>query len=113
MRSRTAYLAAAFGLEISLDLDPWWRIMIGTALLGLANATIGTFAKLITAPLNCMTFGLVWLLINAGLFYWVGNLKPHWGFHVGGFWAALAGSMLMGIALGILRSMFDKNESPA
>lgn len=106
----SVYTAAALGLNVGLELQPWWKILLGTALLGLVNATIGTIAKLVTAPLNCLTFGLAWLLINAALFYAVGQFDL--GFHVGDFWGALVGSILMGLVLGILRGL-TRDEASA
>jgi putative membrane protein len=109
----SAFVASALDFDITLDLEPWWRIMVGVAILGLINATIGTLAKAITLPLNCLTFGIAWLLINAALFYYVGTLQPPWGFRVGDFWSALVGSMLMGIVLGLLRRFADNDERTA
>lgn len=106
-----SYLASAFGFKVAVDVDPWWRILVGAGLLGLLNATIGRFAKLITLPLNCLTFGLAWLLINAGIFYFVGKMDPPWGFQVGDFWGAIAGSIGMGLIGGFLHFLF-KDESP-
>jgi putative membrane protein len=100
-----------FGSDVIVDTKNPLRLMLGVAVLGLVNATIGRFAKLVTLPLNCLTLGLVWLLINAGLFYWVGGMKL--GFHVGDFWAALVGSMLMGIVLGVLQRLTKERDEEA
>jgi putative membrane protein len=114
----SAYISAALGFNVSLDLDPWWQIMLGTLVLGLVNATIGMFLKFITTPLNCLTFGLAWLLVNAALFLFVGQIGDRadspMGFYVGDFWAALAGSLLMGLTLGVLRKLTDEqNDRPS
>lgn len=110
----SAYLAHAMGFDVSLNLDPPWRIMIGTLVLGLVNASIGMVIKLLTSPLNCLTLGLVWIFVNAGLFLFVGQIGDRasapMGFFVGDFWAALAGSVLMGIALGVLRKLTDEDD---
>ncbi|HET6644063.1 MAG TPA: phage holin family protein [Fimbriimonadales bacterium] len=111
----SAFVAIKLGSDIVLDVDPPWRIMVGVAILGLVNATIGTLAKIITAPLNCLTFGLIWILINAALFYWVGQFgsrtDPLMGFYVGDFFAAVVGSVLMGIVLGLLRRFTDSDHA--
>ncbi|MBA3725842.1 MAG: phage holin family protein [Armatimonadetes bacterium] len=110
-------IATPLGSDIVLDVDPPWRILLGVIVLGLVNATLGSIAKLLTAPLNCFTFGLVWLLINGALFYWVGQFgtreNPTMGFYVGDFWAAVVGSLLMGIVLGLMRRFAHKDEPAA
>ncbi|MDQ2985640.1 MAG: phage holin family protein [Armatimonadota bacterium] len=113
----SAFVAQAIGFDISLDFDPPWKIMVGTLVLGLVNATIGLFLKFITTPLNCLTFGFAWLIVNAALFYMVGQIGTRasspMGFYIGDFWAALAGSVMMGFALGLLRQLTDdKNDRP-
>ncbi len=107
----SAYVAKALGFDVRVDLDHPLQLMLGVLLLGLVNATIGALAKRLTLPLACLTFGLVWLLINAALFLWVGQMKI--GFFVGDFWSALVGSLLMGLVLGILRRFTERNENPA
>jgi len=113
----SAFVAQAMGFNVSLDFDPWWKIMVGTLVLGLVNASIGLLIKLLTSPLNCLTLGLAWLFVNAWLFLIVGQIGDRasspMGFYVGDFWAALAGSMLMGITLGILRKLTDDNDRPS
>ena len=113
----SAFIAAALSFDISLDFDPPWQIMVGTLVLGLVNATIGMLLKFITSPLNCLTFGIAWILVNATLFYAVGQVGTRadspMGFYVGDFGAAIAGSLLMGITLGLLKKLTDGNDRPA
>lgn len=107
----SAYIAGALGFRVTVELNDPIRLMLGVLVLSLVNATIGRIAKFITLPLNCLTFGIVWLLINAALFLWVGQMKI--GFTVGDFWSALVGSILMALVLGILRHLTEKHEEPA
>src|SRR5687767_2604984 len=113
----SAYVAAAVRFVISLDFNPWWKIMLGTVVLGLVNATIGRFLKIIVTPLACLTLGLAWLLVNAGLFYLVGQIGDRadspMGFYVGDFGAAIAGSLLMGLVLGVLRKLTEDDDRPS
>lgn len=94
-------LAKSIGFDVEADMDKPLRLFLGVAVLGFVNATLGTIVKLITLPVNLISFGLVWLLLNASLFYWVGTLNM--GYRVGDFWAAIACSFLMGIVLGVIR----------
>ena len=104
----SAFAAKALGFQVDVDLADPLRFMLGVGILGLVNATIGTAAKLVTTPLNCLTFGIAWLLINALLFYLVGQLE--YGFSVGNFPSAIVGSLLMGIVLGLLRRLLIKKR---
>jgi putative membrane protein len=105
----SAWAAGALGFDVRVSLDHPLQVFMGVAILGLINATIGTVAKFVTAPLNCLTFGLVWTAVNALLFWWVGQWNI--GFHVGDFWSALVGSIAMGLVLVILRRITMSNGS--
>ncbi len=68
----------------------------GTALLvavvlGLINALLRPLLVLLTLPVTLLTLGLFIFVINALLFQLAGALID--GFHVGGFWSALLGSI--------------------
>lgn len=82
------------------DAGAWTTLAIATVAIGLANALIRPIVMFFGAPINCLTFGLFGLLVNAGLFYLVGNFVP--GFKVEGFIPALIGSVAMGIISGLL-----------
>jgi putative membrane protein len=68
----------------------------GTALLvavvlGLINTLLRPVLVLLTLPVTLLTLGLFIFVINALLFLLAGSLID--GFHVGGFWSALFGSI--------------------
>lgn len=112
-------IAMAMGLDIYLNLEPWWKIMVGTLVLGLLNATVGLVLKFITTPLNCLTFGIAWLLINAYIFMFVGQIggktDTPMGYYVGNYWSAVVTSFIMGVILAVLRKITEEKEhdSPA
>jgi putative membrane protein len=97
----SASIAAGLGMDVKVHTDEPLKVLLGTAALGLINATAGTVLRFLTAPLACLTFGLVWVVINALLFWLVGTWEL--GYYVGNFWGALVGSLLMGLVLGLLR----------
>src|SRR5215218_5151582 len=45
----------------------WWQLLILAAIFGLINAYLRPVLKLLSLPLNLLTFGLASLLINVGL----------------------------------------------
>ena len=82
-------------------------IFLGVALLALINATLGALLKLLLVPLNCLTLGLVGLIINAAIFMWVGSMGL--GFKVENFLAAFVGSILFSACTGVLQ-IFVKDD---
>lgn len=77
--------------------------VIAVAILAVVNAVIRPIVKLLTLPLTCLTLGLFSFVINALMFWIVGQVVPN--FHVRGFLAPLFASIVMGIVSGLL-SMF-------
>ncbi len=84
-----------------------FMLFVGVAVLALINATLGSLLKVMLIPLNCLTLGLVSLLINAALFYMVGTLGL--GFEIKTFLAAFIGSILFSACNGVLQ-IFVKDE---
>ena len=72
--------------------------------IGLINIFIKPLILLLTLPINLLTLGLFTFIINALLFWLVGNIVP--GFVVSGFLAALLGSILLSI-VSLLINMID------
>ena len=86
---------AAFGAAYilpSVDLDQFTTAIWLAVLLALLNSTLRPLLILLTIPLTVFSFGLFLLVINAGLVM----LASDWveGFGVGGFWSAMAFSLL-------------------
>lgn len=93
----------ALGFEFLADYSSAGAVLklfLGVAVLGFVNATLGRLLKLLTLPFNCLTLGLFSLLINAVMLFVVSRMDL--GFKVGGFLAALVGSVLMGLFNGLL-----------
>ena len=66
--------------------------MIAALVLGLLNALLRPVLVLLTLPVTVLTLGLFLFVINALMFYFAASLLQ--GFNVGGFAAALIGSLL-------------------
>ena len=78
--------------------------LIAPIVIGLINATIGFFLKIVTFPLTVLTLGIFWLIINALMLQLAAALVP--GFFVASFWAAFFGAIVLSIVSMILRSLF-------
>ena len=70
--SGVAVFAAAY-LVPGVGIDGFVTALIVAVILGLVNATIGFLLKMITAPLNWVTLGLVSLIINVLMVLLVDN----------------------------------------
>jgi putative membrane protein len=74
--------------------------LIAALVIGLLNATLGFFLKIITFPITILTLGLFLLVINAMMIMLASHIVT--GFHVIGWIPALIGAValaLVGIAV--------------
>lgn len=92
--SALAVLAAAY-LVPGVDIDGFVVALVVAVVLGLVNATIGLLLKMITAPLNWLTLGLISLIINVLMVLLVDSFID--GFSTNGFWAAAVFALVLAI----------------
>ena len=71
--------------------------------LGVANAVLRPLVKMLTLPLTCLTLGLFSFVVNAFLFWLVGQFVP--GFTVIGWQSSLFGSIVMSVVGGLLNNL--------
>ena len=88
-----------------ISLDGAGAAILAPIVIGLVNATVGFFLKIVTLPLTILTLGLFWLVVNALMLQLAGYLVP--GFYVAGFWSAFFGAIVLSIVSLILRSLVD------
>ncbi|MBC7805566.1 MAG: phage holin family protein [Akkermansiaceae bacterium] len=81
---------------------------VAVLVLTLVNALIRPVVKLLTLPLSCITFGLFGLVINALMFYLVGQLDV--GLKVDGLIAALFGSVVTSVLFGVLNTFLGEGK---
>lgn len=97
------HVAKSIHLAFDVDADQakdWPRLLIGAAILGFLNATLGAFLKLLTMPLNCLTLGLFSLIVNGAVLYLASQFD--FGFAARGFWPSVAAALIISIVAGIL-----------
>ena len=73
--------------------------LIAAIVIGLVNATLGLFLKIITFPLTILTLGLFLLVINGVMILVASAFVP--GFHVVGLLPAFWGAVVLAL-LGML-----------
>jgi putative membrane protein len=81
--------------EPIISYDDWVTLAIFAAVLALLNTFIRPLVGLLALPINCLTFGLFSIIINAAMFALAAALVP--GFHVADFWAALLGAVAVSV----------------
>ena len=77
--------------------------LIAAVVIGLVNATLGLFLKVITFPLTLLTLGLFWLVINATMIELASMFVP--GFHVASFGSAFWGAIVLALVNMLLKWM--------
>jgi putative membrane protein len=103
------WIISAASLIIVAYIFPGIRLQgIGPAIIaplviGLVNATLGFFLKLLTLPLTVLTLGIFWLVINALMLQLAAYLVP--GFFVAGFWSAFFGAIVLSLVSMVLRAL--------
>ncbi len=98
-----AILLIAYLLPQVMLADGALAALAAAFVLGLVNAVIRPFFILLTLPVTVLTLGIFLLVINGLLLWLVSGIVP--GFHVNGFFGAVAGSVLISIVSGILTSL--------
>ncbi len=89
-----------------IEVDSFQTALIVAVVMAVLNVTLKPLLILITIPLTVITFGLFLLVVNVLVLYAAGALID--GFHIAGFWWALAFSLLVSFVNSILFGP-DKN----
>jgi putative membrane protein len=115
MRLLLNWLVSAVSLLIVSYVMPGFHVsgfkaaLIAALLIGLVNATLGLFLKIITLPLTFLTLGLFWWVINALMLLFASALlRP--SFVVTGFWPAFLGAIVLSLVNMLLRALLRDLE---
>lgn len=83
------------------DVSSFGTALIAALVIGLVNATIGLFLKIVTFPLTLMTLGIFWFVVNAFMLKLAAALVT--GFTIQGFLPAFFGAIVLSIVNVFLR----------
>lgn len=83
-----------------IEIDTFTIAFIVAVVMAVLNVTLKPLLILITIPITIITFGLFLLVVNVLVLYAADYLID--GFHIAGFWWALAFSILVSIVNSIL-----------
>jgi putative membrane protein len=109
-----ALFAAAWLVPgIRVEGDAWVVFAVMAVILGLVNAVVRPFLKLLTCPLILLTLGLFVLVINGVTLWLASDIAVNWfhvGFYVDGFWSALLGALIVSAVTVILSALVREDE---
>ncbi|HSY13269.1 MAG TPA: phage holin family protein [Verrucomicrobiae bacterium] len=110
MRLLLNWLLSAIGLLIVSYIMPGFHVsgfgaaLIAALVIGLVNATLGLFLKIVTFPLTILTLGIFWWIINALMLLFASAiLRP--SFIVSGFLPAFLGAIVLSLVNMVLRAL--------
>src|SRR5437667_4803271 len=95
------WLLSALSLMIVSQVIPGFVVtsfktaMVAALVIGLVNATVGLFLKIVTFPLTLVTLGIFWFVINALMLKLVAALVS--GFTIQGFLPAFFGAIVLSL----------------
>src|SRR5262245_23563600 len=91
------------------DVTSFGTALIAALVVGLINATLGFFLKIVTFPLTLLTLGIFWFVVNALMLKLAASLVP--GFTIQGFLPAFFGAIVLSIVNVILK-VVTKSVTP-
>jgi putative membrane protein len=91
-------------------IDGWAGLLIGAAVIGVANAVVKPVLALLTLPLIILTLGLFLLLINIAIVALAEWIAPD--FTVDGFWSYVGVVFVVWLA-NWAASAFERRAAPA
>lgn len=114
MRLVLHWLLSALALMIVAHLVPGFYIrsfgaaLIAALVIGLVNATLGFFLKVLTFPFIILTLGLFWFVVNALMLMVASAFVP--GFMVRGFVPAFWGAIVLSLINMVFRALLPRRE---
>lgn len=104
-----AVFAASYFIQ-GVSVSPIWTALIVGAVLTVINFVVKPIIKILTLPINILTLGLFSIVINAGIFWFIGNDNFIKGFSVDSWQAALYGSILISVINWLGNKIFGSND---
>lgn len=101
------WLLSALALFIVAHVVPGFHVhgfaaaLWAALVIGLINATLGLFLKVVTFPLSILTLGIFWWVINALMLELATVFTPN--FRIDGFFWAFVGAIVLALVQMVLR----------
>ena len=91
------------------DVTSFGTALIAALVIGLVNATVGLFLKIVTFPLTLVTLGIFWFVINALMLKLAAALVS--GFTIQGFLPAFFGAIVLSLVNVFLKAIAGRYSS--
>jgi putative membrane protein len=99
-----AALAVADWIFSGVSIDGWGPLLIGAAVLAIANTIVKPILTLLTLPLVIITLGLAYFAINVLMLALAEWIAPD--FSINGFWTYIGATIVVLIVNYILHAVF-------
>ena len=87
-----------------VSIEGWWPLILGAAVLGIANTIVKPILTLLTLPLVLITLGLFYFVINVFMLVLAEWIAPDFSIH--GFWTYIGATIVISIGeLGVARNL--------
>jgi putative membrane protein len=106
-------LAVADWLFGGVTIEGWWPLLLGAAVLGIANTIIKPILTLLTLPLVIVTLGLFYFVINVLMLALAEWIAPD--FSIDGFWTYVGATIVVSIvnwAMYWIYGLFEGEKRP-
>ena len=106
-------LLAADWIFDGVTIDGWWPLILGAAVLGIANTIVKPILTLLTLPLVVVTLGLFYFVINVLMLALAEWIAPD--FSINGFWTYIGATIVVSIvnwAMHWIYGMFEGSKKP-
>jgi putative membrane protein len=88
-----------------VEIGRWWSVILGAAVLGIANAILKPILALLTLPLILLTLGLFYFVLNVAMLALAEWIAPD--FSISGFWTYVGATIVVWLVNWILNTVFD------
>jgi putative membrane protein len=97
-------LAVADWIFDDMTIDGWWSLILGAAVLGIANTLVRPILALIALPFIVLTLGLALIAVNAAMLALAEWVAPD--FSIDGFWTYVGATIVVGITNWLVHALF-------
>jgi putative membrane protein len=95
------------GIFDSIEIGRWGSILLGAAVLGLANAFVKPVLAILTLPVILLTLGLSYFAINLLMLALAEWIAPE--FMIDGFWTYVGATIVVWLVNWILNSLLGRD----
>jgi putative membrane protein len=101
-------LLAADWIFDGVTIERWGPLILGAAILGIANTIVKPILTLLTLPLVLVTLGLFYFVINVLMLALAEWIAPD--FSIDGFWTYIGATIVVSIVSWIMHGIFGMFE---